>query len=393
MKTVRRRGAGLAAANAAIADAIPELVRALAARAPAGPRGERARNLLAGLTAMHAARRPFELPEVFAAFERELARLDGDPESVHEWLRALVHEQFPELLGDPALAQWVEAPHRMSSMMTWLLRANAEKLESLQGELGDSKSEVSKLRAELARLQAEHGAVVSELERRRTLSDVGLLAAGIVHDFNNVLHTISGQATTVRSRADERDAEAMDRVLEATHRAAEMTHRLLLWVRHTSVKPEPVDVSAMADEVLDLLGPSAPPRVLLVRRLAPGLPMVMADPVELRRVVLNLVVNAWEAIGGNPGRVTVSTGAAEGRRAGTWLEVADDGRGMDADTTERVFEPFFSTRTDGTGLGLSLVREIVDRLDGEIEVASRPGEGTRFRVVLPELERGATPTA
>ena len=83
----------------------------------------------------------------------------------------------------------------------------------------------------------------------------------------------------------------------------------------------------------------------------------------------------------------MATGTAEERRPGAWLEVTDDGRGMDADTCARVFEPFFSTRTDGTGLGLSLVREIVDRLDGTIEVTSRPGEGARFRVTLPAMGR------
>jgi signal transduction histidine kinase len=385
--TTRRRGAGRPAALAGIADAIPVLARTLAARAPAGPRGERARNLLAGLLAQPAARQPAELPEVFAAFERELSRLEGDPEAVHESLRALVHEHHPVLLGDPALAQWIEAPHRQSSMLTWLLHANASRLDQLQGELGERVHETARLREELERLKAEHGAVIEELERRRTLSDIGMIAAGVVHDFNNVLHVISGHAGAVRARAGERDAQAMDRVLEATLRASEMTHRLLQWLRHTTPAPEPVDLSALTGEVLDLLGPSAPARALLVRRLEPGLQPVLADPVDLRRVVLNLVVNAWDALGGRPGQVVVATGPATGRRAGTWLEVADDGRGMDEGTCARVFEPFFSTRTDGTGLGLSLVREIVDRLDGEIEVASRPGEGARFRVTFAAMER------
>jgi signal transduction histidine kinase len=383
----RRRGAGRPAALAEIADAIPVLARTLAARAPAGPRGERARNLLAGLLALPAARRPSELPEVFAAFERELTRLEGDAEAVHESLRALVHEHHPVLLGDPALAHWIEAPHRQSSMLTWLLHANASRLEQLQGELGDRIAETAQLREEVDRLKAEHGAVIAELERRRTLSDIGMIAAGVVHDFNNVLHVISGHAGAVRARAGGRDAQSMDHVLEAALRASEMTHRLLLWLRHSAPAPEPVDLGAVAGEVLDLLGPSAPARVLLVRRFEPGLPAVFADPVDLRRVVLNLVVNAWEACGERPGQVVVATGAATGRRTGAWLEVADDGRGMDAGTCARVFEPFFSTRSDGTGLGLSLVREIVDRLGGEIEVASRPGEGSRFRVTLAAMGR------
>lgn len=386
MTATRRRGAGRPAALAEIADAIPVLARTLAARAPAGPRGERARNLLAGLLALPAARQPAELPDVFAAFERELSRLEGDPEAVHESLRALVHDHHPVLLGDTALAQWIEAPHRQSSMATWLLHANAARLEQLQGALGERVSEVARLRAEIDRLKAEQGAVIAELERRRTLSDLGMVAAGVVHDFNNVLHVISANASTA-GRVPGGEAQAMSRVLDATMRASEMTQRLLQWIRHSTPSPEPVDVSALTGEVLDLLAPSAPARVLLVRRLEPGLPPVLADPVDLRRVVLNLVVNAWDALGGRSGQVVVATGAAQGRRSGAWLEVADDGQGMDADTCARVFEPFFSTRPDGTGLGLNLVREIVDRLGGEIEVASRPAEGTRFRVTLAAMER------
>lgn len=387
MKSVRRRGAARDRVSAVLADAVPELVRSLTARAPAGPRGERARNLLAGLMALPAARRPLELPEVFSAFERELARVEGDAEQVHESLRALVHEKHPELLGDPSLAQWIEAPHRQSSMMTWLLRANAERLEQLQGELADGIAETAQLREELQALRTEHGAVLTELERRRTLSDVGLLAAGIVHDVNNVLNAIAGRAAVVRARAVERDARELDHVIEATHRASEMTQRLLAWVRHDRHAPEPVDLSALAAEVLDLLAPSAPLRVILERRLATGLPMVLADPVDLRRVVLNLVANAWQAIDGGVGRVVVATGVADGRVAGAWIEVADDGCGLDADATTRVFEPFVSDRPGGTGLGLALVRQIVDSLDGSIEVTSRPGAGATFRVTLPAYVR------
>ena len=387
MTSTRRRGAGHAPSRAAIADAIPALARTLAQRAPVGPRGERARNLLAGLLALPSARRPSELFDVFAAYEREIARIEGDPEAVHESLRAMVHAQHPAVLQEPALAQWIEAPHRQSSMLTWLLRANADRLEHLQGELADQESETAQLREELDTLRAHHTAVREELERRRTLSDIGMLAAGVVHDVNNVLHVITGQASTVRGRANPQDAEAMGRVIEAAQRASELTHRLLHWVRHTSTAAEPVDMSLLTAEVLDLLGPSAPARVLLVRRVEQGLPLVLADPVELRRVVLNLVVNAWDALAGSPGQVVVATGASQGLHAGAWIEVSDDGRGMDDDTLARVFEPFFSTRTNGTGLGLSLVREIVDRAGGHIEVSSRPGEGTRFRVTLPGMGR------
>lgn len=383
MNGVRHRGANRPTNLVEVLDAVPALARSLAAMAPEGPRGERARRALDTLLALPAARHAAELPETFAAFERELTRLEGDAEAVHERLRALVHERHPEVLRLPTLAHWIEGPARQANMMSWLLRAGSEQFGRAQSSLEGRETGAAALRERIAHLEQEHRAMAAELERRRALSDIGLLAAGIAHDFNNVLQTITGQATLVRARANERDTVAMEKVLDAAHRASEMTQRLLGWVRHGAPKPEPCDVNALVGEVLDLLAPSSPVRVLLERRPGDDLPLAVADPVELRRVVLNLVINAWEAIGGAGGTVTVSTGIADRDVPAVWLEVADDGRGMDEDTLGRVFEPFFSTRTGGNGLGLSVVRGIVEHAGGDIAVTSRPGAGAAFRVTLP----------
>jgi signal transduction histidine kinase len=209
-----------------------------------------------------------------------------------------------------------------------------------------------------------------------------------MHDLSNVLHVVAAHTSMVRTRAHGRDAEALDHVLEAAQRASELMRRVLEGAHPSPAAGEPADLGSIVAEALDLLAPSAPPQVRLVRRLQPALPLVRVGPTELRRVIMNLVLNAWQACEERRGEVVVTSGLGEGGDR-VWLEVTDDGRGMDAATAARIFEPFFSTRDDGHGLGLSLVGEIVERHDGAIEVTSRPGEGARFRVTLPALLRGA----
>jgi signal transduction histidine kinase len=241
-------------------------------------------------------------------------------------------------------------------------------------------------RAELDALWQAHQALERELARKRPLADLGWLAAGVMHDVNNALQVVSANAGTAREKAAARgsqaEAEAMEQVLGAVERAAGLARRLLDWAGRPVSRPEPVELGEIAGDVLELLRGSTPVRIRLVANLPKGLPPVLGVATDLRRLVLNLVTNAWQACEGGRGVVEVATGACDdGRHA--WIEVADDGRGMDAATRARAFEPFFSTREDGHGLGLSLVREIVERHHGTIEVASRPGEGTRFRVTLP----------
>jgi signal transduction histidine kinase len=388
LKPSRLTPAGRSSEKTKLLAAMPALVRALADRLPAGPAGEPARRLLAGLLLLPEPRQLAELPRVLAAVEHELEQAGEDVTALHAWLREHVREAHPELILLPAMAEWLETPHRQASMLSWLLRENVERLEQLGTEVSSRAAEADRLRAEIARLRGEQRAVARELEHRRSLSDLGLVAAGIVHDFNNVLQAVAGHASIVQSGALPEQRESLERILEATRRASELTRSLLAWVRHREVEPAPVDASAVVSDMLDLLASSAPEKVLMVRRLGENLPLVLADPVELRRVVLNLVSNAWQAIGDRDGQVVVTTGASTDRGDGVFLQIEDDGRGMDADTSSRVFEPFFSTRAEGAGLGLATVNELVARMDGTIEVWSEPGRGARFRVVLPAHEPG-----
>jgi signal transduction histidine kinase len=365
------------------------LAASLAGRVPAGRAGDAARARLDALRALTGATAHAELPELLSGLERDLAGPLGDTDEEHEAMRVLIRERHPGLLAAPGFADWLEGPHRHAAMLAWLLRDQVTRLEQADRDVGPDVAADAPLRRELARLREEHATLVRELEQRRAQADIGLMAAGMVHDFNNILTVITGHASIARSSSGPRERQSLDHILQAAHRASELSRTLLRWVRHGRPEPEPVDVSAVAREVLDLLAISAPPRVLTVRHLAADLPAVLSDAIDLRRVVLNLVVNAWQAIGDGPGEVKVATGTSGDRPREVWLEVVDDGRGMNPDVSGRIFDPFFSTREGGTGLGLSTVHSIVARNGGRIEVWSQPGHGARFLVSLPvHLEAG-----
>jgi len=261
----------------------------------------------------------------------------------------------------------------------------AAELERLRAEVERLRREAERLRSELARVDAEHHTLLQTLEHSHALADVGLLAAGVTHDFNNLLQVIAGHTAHALSTLpqDRPEREALEHVRDAVERASELTRRLLSWARQEPGPPKPLDVNTIVTDVLELVTASAPAQVRHERMLASDLPPVLADPSDVRRVVLNLVVNAWEAIGDRPGEVRIMTGVHEGREPAIQIEVEDDGRGMDEETRGRAFEPFFSTRGGGSGLGLPTVRRMVEKLGGSIEVWSEPGHGTRFRVNLP----------
>jgi signal transduction histidine kinase len=160
-----------------------------------------------------------------------------------------------------------------------------------------------------------------------------------------------------------------------------------MWAKQEKSTPQPFDVSKLADEVLDLISSSAPPKVRLSRSLASSLPAALANAADTRRIVLNLVVNAWQAIGAEPGEVCVTTGLTEEREAHVFVEVSDDGCGMSDETRLRIFDPFFTTRDEGCGLGLPMVARLVEKHGGRLEVWSEPGHGARFRVSLPLAPR------
>jgi PAS domain S-box-containing protein len=248
----------------------------------------------------------------------------------------------------------------------------------------------------------------ADLLQSRKLEAIGRLAGGVAHDFNNLLTSIltavEFASESLPPKAPAREDLAM--AIEAAGRAAELTRQLLSFARRQTVVPRVVDLNALVGETERLLRRTLGEDVRLVTALASRLWPVRADPTQLQQALVNLAVNARDAMphGGvltvETANVTVEEGAA---RAGPDLApgryvrlcVADTGEGMDPDTVERAFEPFFTTKEGGrgTGLGLATVYGTVVQAGGQILVDSEPGVGTTFKIWLPGVEDEAAQQA
>ena len=236
-----------------------------------------------------------------------------------------------------------------------------------------------------------------QLRQTQKMEAIGQLAGGVAHDFNNLLTVIGGNVELLEDDIDESDPLRADleQISRATKRARSLTRRLLAFSRTTGRGRRAVDLHEVIPEMAKMLIPVLGERVRLRTRLEDGCHRVSMDPGELEQLLLNLVLNARDAITGD-GTIEVDVRSATRERGGmledgVLLSVSDDGVGMDAATRERIFDPFFTTKEmgEGTGLGLSTVYGIVQRARGKISVESDPGQGTRLDVWLPSLQEEA----
>jgi PAS domain S-box-containing protein len=243
-----------------------------------------------------------------------------------------------------------------------------------------------------------------QLAQARRLESLGTLAGGVAHDFNNILAIILGQADLLeRAPGDlERVHRSMSIITKAALRGTTLIQQLLTFARKKEVTLEPVVVNELVREFVALVGETFPRIVTLRTALEDGLPLLVADASQLHQVLLNLCVNARDALVPAGGEITIATtcvpGASlQGRFAAAdvaeyvRLTVSDTGSGMDEATRRRIFEPFFTTKEKGhgTGLGLATVYGIVEGHGGFIDVDSEVGRGTTFSLYFPVL----SPTA
>ncbi|WP_075214076.1 hybrid sensor histidine kinase/response regulator [Mongoliimonas terrestris] len=222
---------------------------------------------------------------------------------------------------------------------------------------------------------------------------VGQLSAGVAHDFNNLLAAILGGLELLRKRLpdDPRAHRLLDTVVQAADRGAALTSRVLTFARRQELAVQPVDVGRLFDGMADLLHRSIGPHIRIERAIPADLPPVSTDPNHLETALLNLALNARDAMpsGGVLGvTAAVDADLASGRDGGTRfvrISVTDTGEGMDAATLNRAIEPFFTTKGvgKGTGLGLSMVHGLAAQSGGRMVVESRPGSGTRVDIILP----------
>ena len=249
----------------------------------------------------------------------------------------------------------------------------------------------------------------AEVQQARRVESLGVLAGGIAHDFNNLLTAILGNAELALAELPEGAGARVlvAQIQSAGQHAADLTRQMLAYAGRGRFEIQPVDLTTAVREMTQLLGASVPKKVELVLDLDEGLPAVEADPAQLRQLVMNLVINAAEAIGDREGRIGVRTVEGEstdrfrpdltlgkidpGRRQ-VCVEIADSGHGIAQEALSKIFDPFFTTKFTGRGLGLAAVQGIVRRHGGTIMVRSAVDTGSTFLVCFPAAD-SASPVA
>ena len=259
---------------------------------------------------------------------------------------------------------------------------------------------VSMVLTSLRRALAQSQLAQAELRRtqeanlnRQKLESLGVLAAGIAHDFNNLLGSIiASSELEIHSLSEGTPVrETLEIIRSIASRGTEIVHELMIYAGQESSTFEEVDLSELVREMLQLLAVSISKTVALKIDLPGTVPLIRANPAQIRQLVMNLIMNASDALKERSGEISLSlrqadppdSGQAQSSRSWLQLTVRDSGCGMTDEILARIFDPFFTTKGIGRGLGLAAVRGIVDSHGGTIRVSSRPGEGSTFEVLLP----------
>jgi len=241
-----------------------------------------------------------------------------------------------------------------------------------------------------------------QLRQAQKMEAVGRLAGGVAHDFNNLLTVIIGYSDFVLGKLLDSDRlyRPLAEIKRAAERAASLTRRLLAFSRKQVLQPQILDLTGVLESAYEMLRRMIGEDIELVMNLSPGLGHVKADPGQIEQVIMNLAVNARDAMP-QGGQLTLEAanveldasyvGSHEGILPGPYvmLAVSDTGIGMDAETQAHMFEPFFTTKEQGSGLGLATVYGIVKQSGGDVWVCSELGKGTTFKVYLPRIEQAA----
>ena len=320
---------------------------------------------------------------------------------------ATSQQAFAQMLrGEWEPSQMLETRFRHKDGSWRTLEMTGKRLDGPSGEplcILNSRDVTERTRLEEERLQLER-----QLQQGQRLESLGILAGGIAHDFNNILTAVLGNADLALSELSPSapGRENLWEITVASRRAADLCRQMLAYSGRGHFVVETVDLGALVTDMVDLLRSTISKRARLDLNLGKDLPLMRGDASQISQVVMNLVINASEALGDKDGVIAISTEAGEcsgqylAKTQGgqdlspglyLTLKVADTGSGMDREAQERIFEPFYTTKFTGRGLGLSAVQGIVRSHKGALMVESEPGQGTSFTLMLPALpaEAGA----
>ncbi len=316
-------------------------------------------------------------------------------------LASIVVAVFFGVLAAFWLARRLSAPvHELTKGAKRVTKGNLETLVSTTatGELAELTSAFNKMLESLR--EREH--LMDELQQARKLEAIGTLAGGIAHDFNNILSGIIGHTEITKLKLPDNSPEQhnLNQVLNASDRAKDLVAQILTFSRQSQVKQQPLEASVIVKEAVKLLRASLPANIEIGQNIHRGTKRIMADPVQIHQIVMNLCTNAYHAMETTGGLLQIElveekidadqAGFIPDLHPGDYLRlsVSDTGCGIDPDIMGRIFEPFFTTKEQGkgTGMGLSMVHGIVSEYGGVVTVAGEPGRGTTFDLYFPLLQ-------
>jgi PAS domain S-box-containing protein len=344
-----------------------------------------------GVLVLDAQRRIVDLN---AAAERytgcTLASLGRPVDEVVSWWTDAIANEAPRADGQPSVVR-VEPGPRYFEVKVTAVRDTKRRFVGWLVTVHDISSR--------RRSEAERHAFERRVQEQQKSESLMVLAGGVAHDFNNLLTGILGNAEllSIQAAPDSPEHRAADAIVIGAQRAADLVSKMLAYAGGGRVVAERVDLDALVREMVDLLNASVARHCTLTYNSQGSLPLVETDPTQIRQVVMNLIINATEAVD-EDGVVTVATGEEvldrEKLRHMTFgndvetgryvfIDVVDNGAGMSEHTLARIFDPFFSTKDHGRGLGMAAVRGIVRSHRAALRVTSAEGQGTRFRVWFP----------
>ncbi len=301
------------------------------------------------------------------------------------------------------IMEWIGTATDIDDQMR-IREIEARRRADLEARVADRTRELTEANARLRAEAEERGRVEAVLRQSQKMEAVGQLTGGLAHDFNNMLAGISGSLALVKRRIEQGSTSDIERYIEnaktSADRAAALTHRLLAFSRRQTLDPKPTDVNKLIDGMQDLFSRTVGPAIVVETRLRADLWLTLCDPNQLENALLNLVLNAKDAMSGG-GRLLIETDNRTFSilRGGTHpslfgqvpagdypsVFVTDTGIGMEPEVAARAFDPFFTTKPtgEGTGLGLSMIDGFVQQSGGRVVLHSQPGRGTKVSIFLP----------